>query len=151
MPTGVVMLIRTTGPIEESLLAKLREDSMVELKRTGDDKYCREPLTPIKGNARSLIPVEDGSSQWYDVGLWGAVYEWGYERGDLPLFVRVAEWFEKRLPACEVWYGNDCTEESIHFFGRRERECLTKYYEEVGHEPYDGSRPRPPKEQFGLN
>lgn len=41
------------------------------------------------------------------VNLKGRYYGRGYERGDLMVYCLVAEWFERNIPDCEVWYGGD--------------------------------------------
>lgn len=87
-------------------------------------------------------PISD-DGLWLDVRLEKPDYGVGYERGDPELFVRVAEWLERRIPGCEVWYGNDATLDSVQPFDVSRREAMLGHFRKVGHEPYR-SKFRPP-------
>src|SRR5271166_4621205 len=94
------------------------------------------PLEIVRGPHEGPVPVQDAST-WLDLGTTLAYYGRGYERGDPELYVRLADWLERRIPGSEVWYGTDEADESIKPFGTHEREALMACFREVGHEPYN--------------
>lgn len=65
-------------------------------------------------------------------------YGKGYERGDLPLIVSVAEWLEQRFPGCEVWYGGDSSGVCAERFNTAARDEMKRHYYAHGHAPYVG-------------
>jgi hypothetical protein len=79
-------------------------------------------------------PIDD-DSLWLDVGIECPTYDEGYERGDPLLFVRVAEWLEKRIPGCEIWYGHDADDDSVQPFTTSRREAMLAHFRKVGHNP----------------
>ena len=48
----------------------------------------------------------------------------GYERGDLPFLIALAEWLERKLKPCEVWYGGDSSGVCAEPFGAKERAAM---------------------------
>ena len=73
-----------------------------------------------------------------EVNLWTPTYERGYERGDLPTHVRIAEFLERELPGCRVWHTNDAScEYGLRLWPAEVRADELAYYRRVGHEPYD--------------
>ncbi len=66
---------------------------------------------------------------------WYTHYGPGYERGDISEFVRHAEWFEKNISDCRIWYISDS--EMALIFNTLARRILIDYYSQVGSEPYD--------------
>ena len=62
--------------------------------------------------------------------LWGRWYDIGYERGDILLYVHLAEWFEIHVPGCTVLYGGDG---DMREFGPAEREVLVKHHLQGDH------------------
>lgn len=131
MPMGGLLYLRVPDALSETALADLRARFVSELGLNIDDD-----LLPLELEADPRF-LPDPTSHWYEADLGMPYYGRGYERGDLPLFVRCAEWLEAAVPDGEVWYGDDCTEESIRPFGPESRAELLVYYEQVGHEPYD--------------
>lgn len=63
-------------------------------------------------------------------------YGRGYERGDLPFLIMLAEWLELKIPDCEVWYGGDSSGICATRFDREARTELFRYFCEVNHQPY---------------
>ena len=138
MPLGGLLYLSIPEPLSEVALAALRGGFVagVGLDPLADLHYPGIPLQYEE--MPDFLP--DPSAYWYEANLCQPYYGPGYERGDLPLFVRCAEWLESAVPGAKVWYGNDCTDESIRPFGPVERAQLLEYYNRVGHEPYDRRR-----------
>jgi hypothetical protein len=99
------------------------------------------PLRLMDDRKWEKPPIND-DSLWLNVGVECPTYEEGYERGDPELFVRLAEWLERRIPGCEVWYGNDADDASVQPFHASRRKAMLEHFREVGHEPYDSKFPR---------
>ena len=76
--------------------------------------------------------------QFIECHLGTRYYGEGYERGDLPLIISVAQWLEIKIPGCEVWYGGDSSGVSATAFDAVERARLFRYFVECGHRPYHG-------------
>ena len=133
MPVWGVLVVRLEQHPDCGDLNRWRRDLLTAFDPAGF--VCAGPLEVVRDAGSGPVPLEDGSI-WLDVGTTESCYEKGYERGDPAYFVRVAEWIEQHIDGSEVWYGNDCSDESISPFGAAEREALLAYYREVGHEPY---------------
>lgn len=105
-------------------------------------------------NRRALTVVEDYTQdgptiqpktgeQFVRVSLWSRYYGEGYERGDAPLIIMVAEWLEHRLRAepgnvsAEVWYGGDSSGINAYRFDAKARLALFKHFVGSAHRPYD--------------
>ena len=72
---------------------------------------------------------------WLWVSLKGHYYGPGYERGDVWAFVAIAEWLERNLPECVVYYGGD-SGERLDVFDRTARERLVAHWADKGGRPY---------------
>jgi len=135
MPAGVKILIRLTDRPSKSGLDDLREKLRQDLGLEQDDFYVDGALAEVTGEDLLHMPVSGGI--WFEVNLWRSYYGVGYERGDIELFVRCAEWLEQHLYGCEIFYGHDVDDKSIELFDQVVREKYTAYYRKVGSEPYD--------------
>src|SRR5579883_2595839 len=131
MPTWGVVVLRFQKRPDSVDINIWRKDLLTEF---GPEDFL-DPLMEVGEGGSGPIPIDDGSI-WVDVGVCCAFYGEGYERGDAEWFVRLAEWLEQNVAGCEVWYGNDCADESIQPFGPPERAALLAYFRRVGHEPY---------------
>lgn len=134
MPTFGVLVVRLRELPDDADLNSWRRDLLVAFNPSHFSH--NGPLEIVWSSSEGPVPIDDGSI-WLDVGLTGSYYGEGYERGDPELFVRLAEWLERRVPNCEVWYGHDIADESIEPLGAAERSALIAYFRRVGHEPYD--------------
>ena len=146
MPTGAVMLIRLASEPVWGDPNRWRRDILTEFDP--EIFRYRGPLEVVEP-ADYWGPMSADGSTWIDVGVTEAYYGKGYERGDLPLLVRIAEWLERRIPGAEVWYGHDAADEAQPF-GPPERDALMAYFNQVGHEPYD-SRARQRRFRIAQN
>jgi hypothetical protein len=70
------------------------------------------------------------SGLWLNLNLYKDYFGVGYERGDMPEFVRIAEWLEGRLEGCDVFYGEDCNS-VVHPFTQGVRSKLLIYYQKT--------------------
>src|SRR5688572_9184288 len=138
MPTGAVLLLRLRQHPGSAAVDRWRRDLLTAFD-TDEFSNFWQPLREIRSEAEGPMPVKDGSI-WFNVGTLKDYYAEGNERGDAPYFVTLAEWLEKHVADGEVWYGNDCSDESIKPFGPREREAFLAYFRTVGHEPYNATR-----------
>lgn len=69
------------------------------------------------------IIAKDGEV-FLEVFLWTRYYGIGYERGDLNTICNVAEWCERNIPNCEVWYGGDSSGVELEPFPKDARDAL---------------------------
>ena len=81
----------------------------------------------------TLYPEND--EQFIRVHLCTRYYGIGYERGDLPLLISIAEWLEINIPG-EVWYGGDSSGVIAEPFNRNVRDELFRHFAACGHSPY---------------
>ena len=136
MPVGAKIFAHLPGTLSDTDLAGLRKEFPQEVGMNVDEFYQKGPLIIIPDEDRRYIPGDDGRGTWINVNLLKAYYGSGYERGDLKLFVRIAEWLERNLPGSEVHYGHDVGDEHLSRFDKGARDELLAYYERVGHAPY---------------
>lgn len=69
------------------------------------------------------------------VHLSGRYYGIGYERGYLPSYIVIAEWLERRLPGCRVFYGGDY-DAPLELFDKAKRDELFNHYVKFNRMPY---------------
>ncbi len=63
-----------------------------------------------------------------EVHVWTRYYGIGYERGDLPFLLVLAEWLERKLPDGAVWYGGDSSGVCAAPFGKAARKKLLDHF-----------------------
>jgi len=142
MPTTVKMYVRLQKLPDDFSLVALRSEFLKAFSLDEkEDFYFDGPLTIIGEEDRPYMPVNDEHSTWLNVNLSKAYYGVGYERGNPQLFVRYAEWFEERLPNCQVYYGHDVNDENVSLFDKSTRKKLMEYYQRVGNLPYRTESP----------
>lgn len=61
------------------------------------------------------------------ITLWSRYYGVGYERVDLLTICAIAEWCERNIQGCEVWYGGDSSGVCITPFPEAERKVLRNH------------------------
>ena len=127
MPTGVRILIDCGRELSSEELTFLREAFSRDLSLTSEDFYIDGPFMPVGNHDNEFIPEGDSpASMWLDLNLCKSYYGPGYERGDLDLFIRAAEWIEKNLSSTAIYYGHDVSEEGFVLFDRANREALRR-------------------------
>ena len=131
MPVSAVIYVYIEEYRPDSLVAELGVELMRQFDLTEDDFPCGGPLLYLPREDYDLAGIVGSPGFLIDVNLYRDYYYAGYERGDLPLFVEIAEWLEQKLPGCRVFYGADSTGEVI-LFDAPVREILTDYYNAVG-------------------
>lgn len=102
----------TTGRHALHLTAKYEQD--------GDD------ITPDSGE--TFIEVEP-ATRYYGAG---------YERGDLPFLIAVAQWLESRIPDARIFYGGDSSGACAEVWDAEARAVAFAHFCKVGHKPYCG-------------
>ena len=65
-------------------------------------------------------------------------YGKGYERGDLPFLLALADWLRMKVPGGEVWYGGDSSGVRFRSLDTAYRDELWSHFVAVGHQPYVG-------------
>lgn len=110
-----------------------------------DDEYenqigkGRHALSIVKKYAQDgddIVP--DAGEQFIEAHLATRYYGEGYERGDLPFIIAVAEWLEFRIPDARLFYGGDSSGICAEPFDRASRTTAFRHFATVGHRPYTG-------------
>ncbi len=110
---------------------RVRNELPAALDLSVDDYFLVESPLQTLGAEELDFPVLDYEDiHWFDVGLWDDLWTPQYPRGDLPLYVRIAEWLERRIPGSEIWYGSDCDDgESLAVFSVNQRTQMMTLYD----------------------
>ena len=119
----------------DSVIAELGLELMQAFDLTDEDFPGGGPLLYLPREDYDLAHVEGEPGFLLDVNLYRNYYYVGYERGDLPLFVGIADWLEQKLPSCRVFYGADSTGQVISF-DAPVRTALMTYHNAVGWDIY---------------
>lgn len=135
------MLLKVKGTISDDTVLKLAVEAF---KRFGDIlaiyDFCKPPehcIVKVKEYGQdgpSILPQEDETL--LEVRLHGRYYGKGYERGNLPDYLILAEYFELAIPGVEVFYGGDSSGVLAEPFGKAERQDLFFHFTQFGHSPY---------------
>lgn len=120
------MLVNLKQKIDDKELNQLRVKFKDEIGLKDEDFYHQGALKEIAEEDHRLASINAEESIWLEVNLYNSYYGVGYERGDISLYVRCAEWLEKHIPNCKVYYGHDVDDESIILFDVVARERLIK-------------------------
>lgn len=99
-----------------------------------DKRHCLQIVDEYKQDGDSIYP-EPGET-FIRVYPATRYYDKGYERGDLPFLIMLAEWLEKIIPGAEVWYGGDSSGYLASKFDEDARGRMFLYFCEVAHHPY---------------
>jgi hypothetical protein len=124
MPTGAVMLVKTKQRLTEENLRDLRSRFIDEMGLTNEDFYYQGALVRVTHKDYEIIDTGEEEFLWLNINFHRAFYDIGYERGDIKLYIRCAEWLEKEISDCEIYYGNDVNDESIVLFDKRRQKKL---------------------------
>lgn len=137
------MLLRIKGDYTEEQTLELARrtfecfgDNVLFIDRhSGDKKHCITKVDEYYQDGETLHPRE--GETFLEVDLWGRYYGIDYERGHLPDYIMLAEFFEQLIPNVEVWYGGDSSGVCAEPFDRMTRYNLFKHFVENGHSPYN--------------
>lgn len=155
MGVDAQMFVKTRNPLSEKEVRRLAVDLC---EAFGADKFAIGEDWPIYddsydkqvGKGRHSLQIikkynQDGPTlkpkkgeQFIEVHMWTRYYGPGYERGDLPFIIAVAEWLEIRIPGCEVWYGGDSSGINAELFDKAARSALFEHFVKGGHRAYRG-------------
>lgn len=152
MGVDAQMLVKTRRALSENAVHALALDlaeafgpEKFYLNREADD-YGDGSHYPAH-HALSIVDKfeQDGDTifpspgeQFIEVHTWHRYYGVGYERGDLPTYIGIAEWLERRIPGCAVFYGGDSSGICAEPFDAASRAALMDHFAKVGHKPYRG-------------
>ncbi|BDI30026.1 hypothetical protein CCAX7_20770 [Capsulimonas corticalis] len=141
MALGAEMIFRVEalplGGTPESLWQQLTMEPTLPIDPS-DDFYIGGPIAAIdsedlKCYLSYFTPPHETyirSGLWLNLNLYKDYFGVGYERGDLPLFIKIAEWLEARLEGCDVFYGEDCNA-VVHPFTQDLRFKLLIHYQKT--------------------
>jgi hypothetical protein len=127
MSTGVVMILKIKKILSDEYLRGLRIRFLNEMKLKAEDFYNDGVLVKVTNKNYEMIPKDEQESMWLDLNFHRAFFEIGYERGDLSLYINTADWLEKELPDCHIYYGHDSNDKSIALFDSQKRQTLTDH------------------------
>lgn len=99
-------------------------------------RHCLTIINEYHQDGDTIYPA--ANEQFIEVHLGTRYYGEGYERGDLPFILSVAEWLERRLRGCQVFYGGDSSGVSAIAFDAVERAKIFAHFADNGHRPYHG-------------
>ncbi len=131
MPVAAAMFVYIEEYRADSLIAGLGIELMRQFDLTGEDFPGGGPLLYLPREDYDLAHVEGKPGFLLNLNIRGSYYGVGYERGNLPLFVGIAEWLEQNLPGCRVLYGEDCSGEGSPF-DEPMRTALMDYRRNIG-------------------
>lgn len=94
----------------------------------------------------SIIPNIDETL--IEVNLWTRYYGEGYERGNFPLIKTLAEYFEKKIEGCKVYYGGDSSGVCAELFDKKRRESMFEHFVDRGHKEYHFNTAQGPECEF---
>ncbi len=132
MPVSAVMYIYIEEYRPDSLIAELGVELMRQFDLTDEDFHTGGLLVCLPREDYDLAHIESKPGFLLNVNIATEYYYVGYERGDLLLFIGIAEWLEQKLPGCRVLYGEDCTGEGYPF-DEPLRAALMEYRRNVGY------------------
>lgn len=150
MGVDAQMLVKTRGDFSPQQVRRLSVDlceafgaDAFFMQRPGewDDtpptgQHALEIVEKYEQDGDDILPAT--GEQFIEVHLSGRYYGEGYERGDLPKLIAIAEWLEHRIPDAEIFYGGDSDGICAEPFDKAARAELFAHFAKVGHRPYRG-------------
>jgi hypothetical protein len=100
----------------------------------GGDNHCIEIVEEYTQDGDSIFP--QAGETILDVSLTGRYYGIGYERGNLPDYIMLAEFLEARIPNVTILYGGDSSGVLAKPFDKETRKELFNHFVKYGHSPY---------------
>lgn len=123
-------------PTIEEISAEDKEHAAYLRERAGGEIAAGTQVWTQDGPPIFSTPGE----QFIRVHLWTRYYGPGYERGAWPVIRATAEWLERHVPGCTVYYGGDSSGICAEPLHAAARDYLNAHYLTHGHEPYRGGR-----------
>ena len=106
-----------------------------QAKKYGDaPRHCLSIIDEYTQDGDSLFPKK--GETFIAVHLFTRYYGEGYERGDLPFIISVADWVKRNIPESEIWYGGDSSGVLAEPFDKKARELAWQHFCRVGRKPY---------------
>jgi hypothetical protein len=103
------------------------------------DKIWHKPIEKIEvyeQDGDDIIPATNET--FLRVYPSGRYYGIGYERGPIMTYIQMAEFLERLIPNCEVWYGGDSSGACAELFDKTKREKLINHFISAnGHDSYN--------------
>lgn len=100
----------------------------------GESRHCMQIVPEYTQDGPTIQPGK--GETFIQVYPCSRYYGEGYERGNLPLLIMIAEWLEANIPGGEVWYGGDSSGVEAKKFDKKAREKLFKFFAKGGHRNY---------------
>jgi len=88
-------------------------------------------------DGEDILPEK--GEQFIEVHLAGRYYGPGYERGNLPKYISIANWLEVRIPNSSIFYGGDSSGICAEPFDAKGRAKMWAHFCQYGHRPYTGA------------
>lgn len=137
------MFVKTKQQISQEQLKNLAyelasaygaKNFVIDREKKWEGRHCLYFIDEYMQDGDSLFP--EAGEIFIEVNLRTRYYGVNYERGNLPLILSIAEWLERKIINCEVWYGGDSSGiEAVHLT-KQERNNLFNHFVNVGHNPY---------------
>ncbi|HJX82306.1 MAG TPA: hypothetical protein VJ248_09760 [Candidatus Udaeobacter sp.] len=147
MGVDACMFLKVKEPISDDQILGLARDAF---HRFGDElfvlhgkdhggwsdspRHCISRIDRYEQDGDDIEP-ENGET-FLEVHLSGRYYGIDYESGRLPVYLSLAEYFEKVVPGVEVWYGGDSSGICAEKFDKKCRDNLFGHFCKHGHTPY---------------
>lgn len=138
------MLLKVNGEVSEDQVLALAVNAYERFGNVlfvwnsddlGGKRHCITRVDRYEQDGDDIMP-EPGET-FLEVHLSGRYYGEGYERGNLPGYIMLAEYFESVIPGVKVMYGGDSSGVCAEGFGKQERDALFAHFVKVGHNPYE--------------
>jgi hypothetical protein len=107
---------------------------MIDREQKWDGHHCLIVVDEWLQDGPTIVPEE--WETFLKVNIWQRYYGEGYERGDLPFIIAVADYLERKIPNSSIWYGGDSSGVCAEPFGKGRRKELFDYFVKFGHKPY---------------
>ena len=158
MGVDAQMLLRTNGMFTDDEILSMAVNAYERFgdvlfvrnnESSGGKHHCITREEVYTQDGEGIVP-EPGET-FLNVHLSGRYYGEGYERGNLPDYIMLAEYFESIIPDVKVMYGGDSSGVCAEPFDKNARAELFSYFVKVGHRPYtSGFDSKKDGEECGL-
>jgi len=120
MGVDAMVFVRTERVFTDAEIRRLAYEAG---RAFGSDKFFRYD------DRHNISRVKDDREEdaALSVNVATRYYGPGYERGDLPFLVILAEWLERKIPGCVVLYGGD-SDDTLEPFDAKARSGLLDHF-----------------------